>query len=297
MNNYSEKAPDWEAMRLKIIGLGESSIRKSYYPELQERLIELETSNANLKEVIEELQCKEEELNHNLEELKQVQDALAMARNKLSIINTLTFQDIQNSLFSLHGYLTLINETLSDEKNSDFMEKSLYQVKKIGKSLQITKHYQDMGIHPPKWHKLMEIFVFAISHLDLSKFKRNIYIENLFIYADPLFEEVLYYIMENIQDHSINATEYSLYFEKNKSGITLFIEDNGIGIEDSMKEKIFNREYHSMNGMGLFFVREILSITGIKICESGIFKKGARFELIIPEGRYLISDGDNPIIN
>ena len=55
MKKHSEKNPDWEDQRMKIIGLGESSIRKSYYPELQERLHELEQTNAELLDAIEEI--------------------------------------------------------------------------------------------------------------------------------------------------------------------------------------------------------------------------------------------------
>ncbi len=39
---------NWESLREKIIGLGESSIQKSYYPELQKRLSELERFRALL---------------------------------------------------------------------------------------------------------------------------------------------------------------------------------------------------------------------------------------------------------
>ena len=41
-------------------------------------------------------------------------------------------------------------------------------------------------------------------------------------------------------------------------------------------------------GLGLFLVREILSITGIKIRETGVPGKGARFEILVPEGGYRI---------
>ncbi len=43
---------DWEKYRNKIIGLGEGSSRKSYYPELQEKIEELETSKENLLTII-----------------------------------------------------------------------------------------------------------------------------------------------------------------------------------------------------------------------------------------------------
>ncbi|MBI5950676.1 MAG: PAS domain S-box protein [Chloroflexi bacterium] len=42
MKARSDATAEWEALRAKIIGLGERSIRKSYYPELELRLVELE---------------------------------------------------------------------------------------------------------------------------------------------------------------------------------------------------------------------------------------------------------------
>ncbi len=42
MTAHSDASSDWETLRAKIIGLGERSIRKSYYPELEQRLAELE---------------------------------------------------------------------------------------------------------------------------------------------------------------------------------------------------------------------------------------------------------------
>ncbi len=37
---------------------------------------------------------------------------------------------------------------------------------------------------------------------------------------------------------------------------------------------------------GLFFAREILSITGITITETGESGKGARFEMAVPKGAW-----------
>ena len=42
MRRPSEGADDWDALRDSIIGLGDRSIQKSYYPELQLRVAELE---------------------------------------------------------------------------------------------------------------------------------------------------------------------------------------------------------------------------------------------------------------
>lgn len=49
MRKHSDSPDDWDAIREKIGGLGERSFRKSYYPELQQHLTELEKSQAYVK--------------------------------------------------------------------------------------------------------------------------------------------------------------------------------------------------------------------------------------------------------
>jgi PAS domain-containing protein len=48
MSMHSEPPDDPDTLREKIIGLGETSLHKSYYPELQSRLAELERFRALL---------------------------------------------------------------------------------------------------------------------------------------------------------------------------------------------------------------------------------------------------------
>ena len=48
MKRPSDGSKDWDSLRAKVIGLGKQSVQKSYYPELQERLGELERFRALL---------------------------------------------------------------------------------------------------------------------------------------------------------------------------------------------------------------------------------------------------------
>ncbi len=54
MNEPSDRKRDWKSLREKVIGLGEESIRKSYYPELQQRLSELQESEARFRAIFEQ---------------------------------------------------------------------------------------------------------------------------------------------------------------------------------------------------------------------------------------------------
>jgi PAS domain-containing protein len=48
MKKPSDIEENWESQREKIIGLGERSLRKTYYPELQQKLDQLERFRALL---------------------------------------------------------------------------------------------------------------------------------------------------------------------------------------------------------------------------------------------------------
>jgi signal transduction histidine kinase len=66
----------------------------------------------------------------------------------------------------------------------------------------------------------------------------------------------------------------------------LIIEDNGIGIPADLKEQIFERGYGKNTGLGLFLIREILSINGASITETGTEGTGARFEICLKPGTW-----------
>ena len=89
--------------------------------------------------------------------------------------------------------------------------------------------------------------------------------------------------MDNSIRHGIHVTQIQISLTQDSSGDgILTFEDNGIGIPDSLKSQIFEKEFGKNHGMGLFLVREILEITGFEIKETGKENVGARFEITIP---------------
>ena len=106
------------------------------------------------------------------------------------------------------------------------------------------------------------------------------------IYADPLLEKVFYNLLDNTLRHGGNAIRVNISDRETSSTLVLVFEDNGVGVPAADKDRIFERGFGKNNELGLFLVREILTITGITIKESGIKGEGARFEITVPEGAY-----------
>jgi signal transduction histidine kinase len=73
------------------------------------------------------------------------------------------------------------------------------------------------------------------------------------------------------------------------TGLIISLEDNGIGIPVPDKERVFTKGFGKNTGLGLFLVKEILSITNITIRENGEYQHGARFEMHVPREMYRIA--------
>ena len=200
----------------------------------------------------------------------------------------MTFNDIQNAIFALRGYLDIGKEMSDDTSVISLITKEEELIQRITRSLDFSRSYQDLGVHSPKWQPLNQVFIVAISHLDFTTITRDIRVKEVEIFADPLLEQVFTALSDNILRHGVNAKNLAFFYEEKMDGLLLIFEDDGIGIPPDKKETIFERGFGSQKGMSLFLVREILSITGITIRESGIYEEGARFEMIIPKGVYRI---------
>lgn len=217
---------------------------------------------------------------------KMAEKSLMQANKKLILLNFVTFNDIQNALFALKGYIGLQKGLSEETKINEYLEKEDQILRRFSLSLDFAKNYQDLGIKNPCWHNVYLTFLFAISHQDFSQINRDIRLNDLEIYADPLLERVFIILTDNIVAHGKNATRLTIRYQETADHLLLIFEDNGAGIPDTMKEKIFQRSFDSQHGMGLFFAREILEITDITIRETGTFGMGARFEITVPKGLF-----------
>lgn len=247
---------------------------------------ELVRKNEELQAAYEEMAAIEEELRSNYRELGKTQQTLTQARRKLTLLNTLTFQELQNGVFSLNGLLDLARDAGCSGEGERYLKKGQDTLYSIENSLRFAKNYQQLGINEPIWQDINSVFLYAISHLDFSRISRIVKLDGLEIYADPLLENVFYEMMKNVIQHGSGADRVSLTYRREKEGITVVVEDNGPGILLEDKERIFEQQNPGKQGLGLFLAREILSITGISMKETGEAGIGSRFEIFVPKGTY-----------
>ena len=114
----------------------------------------------------------------------------------------------------------------------------------------------------------------------------NLIPQNLEIYADPIIRKVFSTLIENAIRHGGEITHIRLSSHMGENTQIITCDDDGLGVPSGEKGSIFDHGFGKNTGIGLFLAREILSITGLSIREVGIPGEGARFEILVPSGKF-----------
>ncbi|MDK2973835.1 MAG: hypothetical protein PWP08_206 [Methanofollis sp.] len=214
---------------------------------------------------------------------KASENALRIANEKISMLSRLTSHDIGNLVTALAGYLSLLEEDRNGASSGRYLSLSIEIVEKIMYHLQFSRHYQEIGSSAPVWQPLGSTIDRAVCSLPHKGVEIRVQVGQVEIYADPLLFKVVYNLLENAMRHrEVLAPVIITTSEQTDGTLVLAFEDSGVGVRDDEKERIFRYGYGKNTGFGLAFSREILSVTGIEIAETGTFGKGARFEMRVP---------------
>jgi len=223
---------------------------------------------------------------HDISEIKKTQDALRLANRKLNLLAEITRHDIRNKLTVMKGYLELFRDHPPEPTHSMYLAKLKETADTIGTTIEFTKLYQNLGVVAPVWQDVDEVFMRACAHADVKRIRVDSRAGGVAIFADPLLERVFYNLVENSVQHGNRVKEIRLSCHETADELVITIEDDGIGVPDYDKEKIFSRGFGKNTGLGLFLAREILSTTSISIAETGQYQSGARFEIHVPREGY-----------
>jgi PAS domain S-box-containing protein len=222
----------------------------------------------------------------DITETERAKGALSLTNHKLNLLSGITRHDIGNELQIIFGYVGLALDMEMDSHLRDYLEKIDDSSKHIGRQIAFTRDYQDIGVHSPVWMDVRSIISQAITPLETVSIQVLLEISGIEMYADPLIGKVFFNLIDNAKRYGETITRIRFYGSETADAYLIICEDDGVGIPDEFKKKIFNREYYKHTGFGLNLSREILDITGISISENGIYGKGARFEIRIPRGGY-----------
>jgi signal transduction histidine kinase len=220
---------------------------------------------------------------------KRNEEALHRANRQLTLLSGITRHDILNQIFILRACLDLSKKVPGDaEKIKEYIEKEAKAVNAIERQILFTREYENLGGSAPVWQNAAACISKAVHGLDLHGITvEGTGMENVEIYADLLLQNVFFNLIDNALRHGDRALgRIQFSTQESGKGLVLTCEDDGCGIPASEKERVFERGFGKNTGFGLFFVRDILAVTGISVKEIGEPGRGARFEMTVPAGGY-----------
>ena len=221
----------------------------------------------------------------DISERKRQEESLSVANKKLKILSGITRHDILNQISALSSYIELTKEFAETSPLPDYLSRMEKTASTVRQQIEFTREYEDLGVNEPCWIDISDAVdkPRSINPGDVEIINDC---GNLLVYADQMFEKVFYNLLDNTIRYGAGADKVRVHYRMSDGGIVIIFEDNGQGVEDDRKERIFDRKFGENTGYGLFLSREILSITGLTIQETGVYGEGARFEIFVPDGKF-----------
>lgn len=235
-----------------------------------------------------------EELNKNLEETSSIKTRF------LSLIS----HDVRGGIGTINEFLKLIISKF-DQYEKEKLKKDLISLNHMANSAFIVledllswSKNDLLHLEPEKKQfNIVEMIESLLYFFNLSIKMKNIkvlkdyYDNNMIVFAD---ENMLRTSLRNIISNAIkfnkNQGKIFIHISKKENHTVITIEDTGIGMDKTTKEKLFSYSNspkfegtsgESSSGLGLFLTKDFLEKNGILVNVHSEIDKGTKFELTI----------------
>ncbi|MCJ7719524.1 PAS domain S-box protein, partial [Candidatus Bathyarchaeota archaeon] len=220
------------------------------------------------------------------EELRQTLEKLAKTNEKLRVAGGLARHDARNKLSAITGNVYLAKKKLASNSevlnNLKEMELAVEQIVRI---FDFAKTYEMIGIEELRYIEVEKTIDEAVSLFsDLKDVRVINNCRGLTVLADSLLRQLFYNLVDNSLKYGEKIKTITIYYKEiEKDKLKLVYEDDGVGISESEKKKLFQEGHGRGTGYGLYSIRKMCEGYGWNIEETGKEGEGAQFTIAIPE--------------
>ena len=243
------------------------------------RIIDVEfISNVNSLNGHQIIQCTISDISDRM----RAERAKILARKNLDMFSSMIRHDILNQLMVVSGSLELAGYGIQEPDLTKHLVRAQTATKTIQRQIIFTREYENLGADTPTWQQVSTVVRRAFLEVETESIILNIQQDSPEVFADPLFEKVFYHIINYSYKYGEKVTRIEVSFDYTPTELIITVADNGIGISPDNKAHLFEWRSGNEKTLGLFLAQKILASTGITIRETGEYKKGIRFEIIVP---------------
>ncbi len=240
-----------------------------------------------------------------------IQDITAQKKTEEDIrfYNSLLRHDIYNKHQVAIGYLGLIDTDDLSDKDNEALSKAMTAIDEANKLIETVKKLEMVkDTEHLDAIDLDGLIARVADHYAGAAEERDIDIHHppsgAVVQGTELIEDVFSNLVKNAIQHSY-ADNIGIYARETDGGWRVYVEDDGVGIPDEAKNKIFQQGWKGRkstgSGLGLYLVKKIVEECGGSISvESGKdeYPEGTRFVLYLKKGERDTgtSDYDSPVM-
>ena len=218
---------------------------------------------------------------------KNAEQKLAVMNEKLRVIGGLTRHDVQNKLSIITGNTYLDKKKLMDHPEILESFKDIESAcNLIVRIFDFARDYEMLGVEELTYVDVEDSVQKAVSLFSsLNGTKVTNECHGLTVLADSLLRQLFYNLIDNSLKYGQKITRIRIHYEKaGKDQLRLVYEDDGVGIPQDAKPKIFDEGYTTGkgSGYGLYLIKKMMEVYGWTIQETGEPGKGAKFTVTIP---------------
>lgn len=226
----------------------------------------------------------------DITERKHMEMSLRQAIQKLKFLTGITRHDVINDLNIILVSLDQIRTDPDRDRRDRHILRAMEAGEVLQRTINFTREYEEFGSISGQWTSLCLIIRQACREMSVPDTDPEYEISSdIEVFTDPVIRKVFTTLLDNSYRHGKRVSGIHISARSEGDSLMIVYEDDGIGIPDAEKERIFDHGFGKNTGIGLFLSREILSIMGMTIRETGVPGKGARFEIMVPKGYFRIS--------
>ncbi len=290
--NFKINIPWYKTIQLYLLVVGIIGVVSFGFVQL--RTLQLKYTNQKLEKLVSE---RTHDLVKQQKRLKKTNIELLNTNEELDNFVYHTSHDLKAPLKSVLGLIGI--SKLETEKNTELtkylemMEKSIHKLEEFILSIieYSTNVKAELGKEMIDFDKIIDASCDQLNeyrNLKDINFERKIDVTKPF-YSDPQRLKIIFnnLITNAVKYHNIKQEKpyIKILVEGIDDELQIKVEDNGQGIKDELKDKIFNMffrasEKSSGSGLGLYIVKETIAKLGGKISVNTSYGTGSSFTIL-----------------
>lgn len=233
----------------------------------------------------------------DITEQKKIEEELKVRNTELDNFVYKVSHDLRAPLSSVLGLVNLANHPENDDNLKLYLNVIGQKVSQLDHFItDVLSHSKNLKleikIEPINFESLINQTFIDLNYLKgAEQINRSVVIEGVTFYSDPWrIAEIFRNLVSNAikyRNFQRSDSEISLRIEIKEDKASIVFSDNGIGIESTNMEKIFNMFYRASeqsdgSGLGLYIVKNAIDKLGGQVQVSSTLGEGTTFIINLP---------------